>query len=60
MATMAQVIDLAEARRRRRPPSESTATPSPSIPTMPLVWVPVWFMMPMWIPGPTYATAASL
>lgn len=49
----AHIIDLAEARRQRtlrQAPAAPAAPPAAAAPPMvPMAFVPVWFMMPMWI-----------
>lgn len=49
MATAAQVIDLGEVRRERAARSATACAPAPVMPPVGFAWVPVWFMLPLWM-----------
>ena len=48
MAGMAEVIDLGEVRRRRRP-GQATQEVALAPQLVPWAWLPVYFFVPVWI-----------
>jgi hypothetical protein len=55
--TSAEIIDLAEARRRLR---QQPGTPERTAGALPMMWVPVFFLMPLFYPLPAPVAAAHV